>query len=484
MRNTYLARRFNGSVLNPTTGPVRTMAITTQTSVGTLNASVLATPALTTSEKSVAIAYLTLFGRSPDRDGLAYWASQVGSSASISTAVNALVGALNGSNILDPDPATSVALVYYHLMGKTFEEDPSGQAYWTSLINSGNSLGSVVQNIVEIISGTSNFAVNTYKNRLLTLESICRIQKDQNYDLSIADSRSAVLRVDGMVSSYTEAMNSIERLLISRIASVPLTWDKTWSSTSLAAAARAYDNSSIIQVRNVVWYNRIGNMMLAKFFLPPNFTSANNHYRVMALHGGGWRQGYPEKIYKYCTALATGTSPSYVVAAPTYRLTAYGHTSPSQEQDVADFYSLLNSATFLRQGSASPRIFGESSGGHLACLLGATQNIPYILALYPPIRLTGNPAVSSGLDVYVDYYAPSTALQNSASVDLIWTGQTTQFQLWHGLGDSFVPSTQSGFLDAVVGPQCNVVYKAGEGHGFTTTTQNEVITAARAFFSN
>lgn len=461
------------------------MTTTTQTAVGTLNTSVLSTAGLSSGELNVAIAFLALFGRSPDRAGLAYWVGQVGSSADIGTAVNALTAAVSGSAILDPDPATSVALAYYHLLGKVTEEDPAGQAYWTSLIASGTPLGSVVQSIVAIVSGTSSYTANTLKNRMLALESICRLQKSQSYDLSVADSRSAVLRVDGMLASYAEAMTDIERLLISRTASTPLTWGKAWTYTTLAAAARAYDNSSVPQVRNVVWYNRNGDMMLAKFFLPSNFASYNAHHTIMALHGGGWRQGYPEKIYSYCTALATGTTPSYVVASPTYRLTAYGHTSPSQEQDAADFYSLLDAATFLRQGTAAPGIFGESSGGHLACLLGATQDVPRVLALYPIINLTGNPAVSPGMDAYVDYYAPTTEAQTAASVDLAWSAaRTTQFQLYHGLSDGFVPATQSALLDGVAGAQCAVVYKYGEGHGFTATTRNEVIAAARTFFNS
>lgn len=482
MRLSIYSRRINGVIQNPTIGAVRTM-YNAQTSVGTLNTTVLTTGALSVGEKNVAIAYLVLMGRSPDRAGLSYWVNQVGSNASISTAVDTLFGALNGSDIIDAAPYVQIALVYHHLMGKTQEEDPAGQAYWTSQVNSGISLGAVTEAIVTVVIGVSSYAANTMKNRFLVLESICRIQKDQNFDLSVSDSRSAVLRVDGVLSSYTEAMIDVERLLIARTASTPLSWGKAWTYTSLAAVGRLYDNTSVIQVRNVVWYNRDGNMMLAKFYLPPNFTSYASHHVVMALHGGGWRQGYPEVIYNYCTALATNISPSYVVAAPTYRLTPYGVTSPAPEHDAVDFYNLLNAATFIRKGFA-PAIFGESSGGHLACYVGATQNVPRVFALYPPINLTGNPAVSAGLDAYVDYYVNTPALQSAASVDLLWTGsRTTQFQLWHGTGDTFVPQAQSGLLDTVAGANCSVTYKAGEGHGFTSQTRTEVISAARTFFN-
>ena len=456
----------------------------TQIGVGTLPSYVTSTAALTTGEMSVAIAFLTLFGRPPDKDGLAYWVGQVGSSASVATAVDTIKTAISGSDILDSDNGVTIALMYYHLLGKTVEDDPAGQAYWVSLLNSGTSFGNIVNTVYSIINGISDYYADTMKNRVLALEAVCRLQKAQNYSLSIQDSRSAVLRVDGVIGSFDEAMVDIYRLLVNRVASTALSWGKSWNSTSFASNARLYNNSSIMQCRNVVWYNREGNMMLATFYLPSNFTAISTHHTIVALHGGGWRQGYPEKIYSYCTALASGINPSYVVAAPTYRLTAYGFTSPSPENDVQDFYGLLDSATFIRQGTKAPSMFGESSGAHLACLVGSKINASRVFAIYPPIDLTGATSVSALLDKYADYYTPNSILQTAASPNLVWTSaRTTKFELWHGTSDPLVPSEESTTFDNVVGTNCNVTLKIGEGHGFTTPVRAEVVFAARAFFN-
>lgn len=461
------------------TSPVRNIGLLSST--GVLKPYVTSTSALSTNEMNVVIAYLTLFGKTPDRAALAYWSSYA---STLADAVDSIRAAVSGALIFDADPGVSVALVYYHLFGRVLNDDPAGQAYWTSVLVGTGGYGAMVQTIYAIGSTSDDYYGDTLRNRALAAESVARLQKSQAFDLSGNDARSAVLRVVGAVTSYDAAMVDIYRLLVSRVASTPMSWGQSLTDTSLYSDARTYDNSSIRQHRYLVWYNRSGDMMRATVYLPPNFVPTSSHRGIIALHGGGWRQGYPEVIYDYCTQLASGTDPSYVVLAPTYRLTAHGGVAPGLQNDVADFYSLVNAATRFKLSAGKVSLFGESSGAHLACLLGATQNVHRVLGLYPPINLTGATAVSPTLDPYVDYYA-SGATQTSSSADLQWaSGRTTPFQLWHGLSDGFVPSAQTADMVTAAGAYCVPHYLTGEGHGFTYDNRQNVINAARVFFDD
>lgn len=459
----------------------RVLGVTSAT--GTIKSYVSGTAALSVGEANITKAFLAVFGRCPDRSGLAYWVSVLGSSVTMANAVNSLVSNVSSSYILDTDTSVSIALLYHHLFGKVKEEDPDGFAYWIALKNGGSTYGAVAESMVSVGNSSSGYHADLMRSRILAADSAMRLAKAYGRDLSVQTSISAILRVRGDVASYDAAMVDIHRLLVLNVASTPLTWGAAYTSRTFDTDFAAVSYSPVRQYRNLVWYNREGDMMLAAAYLPANFTATAQHRAIIGLHGGGWRQGYPEVIYRYCTALATGTNPSYVVLAPNYRLTAYGHTSPGPENDVADFWSLVNSASFLKLYSGKVGVFGESSGGHLGCLLGAKQDIPRVMALYPPIDLTGTTAVSSGLNPYVDYYATNTSLQSTASPHLVWTGaRTTRFNLWHGTSDTLVPSAQSTALDSAVGALCSVVYRTGEGHGFSEAVRKEVVADAVSFF--
>lgn len=450
-----------------------------------LKSYVASAAALSVTEKSVAKAFLALFGRAPDRDGLAYWSGVVGASASVTTAVNALRSAVSSSYILDMDNAVSVDLMFYHVLGKTRGEDPDGAAYWTAQLAGGTSYGAIVETVLTACETATGYHADAARNRWLIVESICRLQKSHSVDLDVQDSITSVLRVFGELYSYEQAMDDVYRLLVLRKPSPAVAWGNVLTQATVYDRSRTPGNTTIRQVRNLVWYNRDGAMMLAVAYLPAAFKTVDKVRPVIAMHGGGWRQGYPEKIYDYCLALAGTSDPAYLVLSPKFRLTAFGFASPLLQNDIDDFYRLVKAAPFLKPYADKISLFGESSGGHLACLIGAQQDVHRVFAIYPPIDLRGDPSVSAGLDPYVDFYAADTAAKASASVNAIWSSpRTTRFQLWHGTSDAFVPSSQSAALKAAAGDRCSVTYVSGEGHGFTATTQAAVIAAARAFFDD
>lgn len=452
--------------------------------LGTLPGYVTSTATLSSAEKNILTAFLCLFGRVPERSSLAYWLSTLGGSVTVETAVNSIAAAVSSSYILDTDPGVQIALLYHNLFAKTQQEDPEGFKYWKDLRIAGSTIGTIASSMASI--GASAVGLNGYafRNRILTAEAVSRLQKYHSRDLSAQTSISILLRNTGTLESYTQALEDVYKILVLAITPNPLSWGLVYTSGMLVREAISVSYSPVKHFRNLVWYNRNRDMMLATVYLPNTFNTDSFHRGIIALHGGGWRQGYPEVINTYCTSLAMQINPSYVVIAPTYRLTSLGYTSPSPENDVADFYNMCSTAGFLKLYPNKLGIFGESSGGHLGCLVGSTQNVSKVLAIYPPINLTGATAVSVGLDPFVDYYATNSTLQSNASPNLVWTGaRTTQFSLWHGTSDTLVPSTQSGMLDTAAGTNCTVQYKTGEGHGFSQSVQLEVIAHAKSFFS-
>jgi acetyl esterase/lipase len=439
------------------------------------------TGAWSAEQQNMSIAFWALFGRVPERAAVAYWVGYVGSGATVAQCVDALAGAIDGQLILDGDNKVRVALIYHHFMGKEVSEDAEGQAYWTEQLNGGMSLGTFTSSIATAANGASGFHGDTFRHRLMTLESAFRLQAHHGVDLSIADSRVCVLRVVWSVASYESAMSDIYRLLVLQQASEPSTWAQGMTPQQLFDEGRVYAGSSIRQHRYLVWYNREGNMMLATAFIPANFLYTAQHRGIVALHGGGWRIGYPEIIYQYCVDFA----PDYVVLAPAYRMTPYATTAPGPDDDVADFYALVYSAPRFKLFPGKLGIFGESSGGHLACLVGAIYDIPRVFALYPPIDLRGDPSVSADLNVFSDYYAPSDAIKSHASANVRWTpGRLTRFQLWHGTADTLVPSAQTGLMVSTAGAYCVARYLSGEGHGFSMSGRASVLAAAKRFFDD
>jgi len=445
---------------------------------------VTATPPLQATEWAVAQAYLVLFGRSPERAGLAHWAGVLGPGATLAQAVDHLLGAVDGSRVLDATPSSLVAKAFHGLLGQVAAEDPAAQAHWTGLVVDGAlSFGQAAQDILAANQGATGYAADTLRHRLETLESICRLQAAHGRDLDLQDARVAVLRCTGDAASYESAMADAHRLLVLGMPSVPNRWDQALTAASFHAQSRVPANGTVRQHRGLVWTNRAGRMLLATAWLPPNFQAASQHRGIIALHGGGWRQGYPEMLDAYASALAAGADPSYVVLAPGYRLTAFGAAAPAQEEDVRDFWDLVRGASsgFLQLAAGRVGLFGESSGGHLACLVGAGTNAHRVLALYPPIDLRS--PISPGLDPYTGFYAPSAAQKAAASPNAVWTpARSTRFQLWHGNGDPLVPPAQSALFDAAVGANCATRFRDGEGHGFSPALRAEVVAAARVFF--
>jgi acetyl esterase/lipase len=461
----------------------------TATGTGSLKSYVSSTTALTGNEWNVVRAFWVLFGRAPERSSLAYWVSQPYSN-NLANTIDGIVTATTGSRVLDLDPTAAVQRFYYNIFGKYESEDASGIGYWAARVASGDSLGYVADLIMSISASASGFHGDTYRNRILALESVARLQAAYSRDLSYQDSRSLGVASDGFLSTYEATMVKIHAILVLNTPPAAATaWADSWTAASLFAASRIPDGSPVRQVRNVVWYNRLGQAMLANIYLPASFEAASvGALRgILAVHGGGWRIGAPFQLDWFCTAMANDTvGTQHVVVAPTYRLTAYGYDTPNPQDDISDILALARFSTFLKVDVTQFGLFGESSGGHLCLLAGCVQPEWRVMAMYPPTDLRGTPAVSTDLQPYVNDYAPSVIDKRDASPAYRWPASSpaTNFNLWHGDSDTFVPSSQSTSFQTVTGPvRTSVTIRTGEGHGFTPASKAALLVNAKSFFT-
>lgn len=98
---------------------------------------------------------------------------------------------------------------------------------------------------------------------------------------------------------------------------------------------------------------------------------------VVWVHGGGWRAGGKDAIGRggpYAAFRTTLLSNDYAVASVNYRLTPDGAFFPDQIHDVKAAVRYLNQNS-LALGVDATRIVvaGDSAGGNLAMLMGATS---------------------------------------------------------------------------------------------------------------
>ena len=139
-------------------------------------------------------------------------------------------------------------------------------------------------------------------------------------------------------------------------------------------------------------------------YLPPELTSAPPV--AVFLHGGGWRVGNrhsvgPSYAGQRPTPFERAAQAGLAVASVDHRLSAEA-TWPAQLHDAKAAVRWLR-ARAGELGVDPERIaaWGESSGGHLAALLGLTGSDP---ALEGDVGITGP---SSAISAVVAWYAPS-----------------------------------------------------------------------------
>ncbi len=202
--------------------------------------------------------------------------------------------------------------------------------------------------------------------------------------------------------------------------------------------------------RNVVYARRGSKDLHVDLYVPKASRPAP---LVVWLHGGAWKYGDKSFIIR----VRRLTSYGFAVASVQYRR-SWEAQWPAQRNDCADALRWLRSHG-SEYGIDAQRmgLCGDSSGGHIAALLGVQEGRPRIkavCALYPPTDM-----VALG-EHYAKYHdnlveqlfggplSQKRAIASDASPVNHVTHNAPPFLFLHGAKDIIVPIAQSRVLDA------------------------------------
>ncbi|MCM3601322.1 prolyl oligopeptidase family serine peptidase [Robertmurraya korlensis] len=232
---------------------------------------------------------------------------------------------------------------------------------------------------------------------------------------------------------------------------------------------------------------------------------------IVFIKGGGWGFHHPQKTFEFIPQLVMFAKNGYVVASIEHR-TSHEGKFPTQLYDVKNAIRYLRAhATQYNINPNRIGVWGNSSGGHLAALLGTTGEIR---------ELDGDGEYSnesSSVQAVVDWYGPTDMLQMSkypADVDFdspdspesVLIGGALQenkdkvkranpityitkddppFLIMHGDKDRRVPYNQSVLLFEALkkaNVEATMVKIKGAGHG--GFSQPEILKTVQQFFDN
>lgn len=156
---------------------------------------------------------------------------------------------------------------------------------------------------------------------------------------------------------------------------------------------------------NIV-YSEIANKSLKLHLLIPMHLDENLPL-IIFIKGGGWGMHHPQKSFSFIPQLVQFAKKGYVVASVEHR-TSHDAKFPAQLHDIkAAVRFLKENAGLYHIDPARVGVWGSSSGGHLAALLGTSGGVEH---------LEGNVGVgntSSNVQAVVDWYGPTDFSQMS-----------------------------------------------------------------------
>lgn len=232
-------------------------------------------------------------------------------------------------------------------------------------------------------------------------------------------------------------------------------------------------------LKNIVFREVDGREMRLDVYLPAGAPPEGGRPVVMALFGGGWWRGRKEDIGPFAAQL---TRSGYVVVAPNYTLARPGSPSwPTNFEDVREAVRWVR-RNADRLGADPNRIaaLGESSGAHLALLLGTAPDGAVAIEGVPGDQI-GSPEagdVSARVQAVVSLAGPADffTLLNTSRISVPVVGQFLGGQptevpgrfeaaspiqhvsaddppvlLIHGTADPIVPVSQSRQMASALG---------------------------------
>ncbi len=220
-------------------------------------------------------------------------------------------------------------------------------------------------------------------------------------------------------------------------------------------------------------------------YLPANGSTATTKV-IIALHGGGWREGDKIDLQNFAGINFIDTLkkrlPDYAIFNINYRL-SNGITNlfPTQENDVKAALQFIFSKSAEYLISNKYVLIGASAGAHLAMLQGYKYDVPVkpkaIISFFGPGDLTdmyNNPAggitgISTILALTIGKTpAQDAALYTSSSPATFINNTSVPTILFHGGADPLVNPSQSLAIKnklASAGVATDYTLYPGKGHG-------------------
>jgi acetyl esterase/lipase len=251
------------------------------------------------------------------------------------------------------------------------------------------------------------------------------------------------------------------------------------ASTAERMLARPQRSASSV-VRDVVYRTEGDRPERLDVYRPSGEPPPGGWPVVLAIHGGGWRR-FSKDSYgpKVSPLLRYG----YAIVAPDYTLSAPGRSS--WPENIVDLRAALrwigSNGAGLGLNSLRVAAMGESSGAHLALLLGtdqdASRGLPRVNAVvdyYGPADLIALDGATPGGTAAVHQFlgGPSAAIRSryiAASPIEHVTSDDPPVLLVQGTADPIVPASQSEAMALALrraGVGAKLIELSGVGHGF------------------
>lgn len=257
-------------------------------------------------------------------------------------------------------------------------------------------------------------------------------------------------------------------------------------------------------------YQTVGKKELKLHLLIPEGNKNKRKPLIVFIKGSGWGKNKPQDSLMFIPQLAEFAKKGYVVASVEHR-TSHEAKFPAQLQDVrAAVLFLKENAKKYQINPKLVGVWGTSSGGHLAALLGTSCHAP---------KLEGKRSDStfnSCVQAVVDWYGPTDFLQMSKGTPSYYaeapesaeslliggpilenkekvrkanpityiTKESPPFLLMHGDRDKRVPFNQSELLYEALKKndvEATLIKVKGGGHG-PGFSNPEIIEIVQAFF--
>ncbi len=241
-------------------------------------------------------------------------------------------------------------------------------------------------------------------------------------------------------------------------------------------------------------YKTIGNNKLKLHLLIPDAPKNKRKPLIIFIQGSAWGKNKPQDSLMFIPQLTEFAKRGYVVASVEHR-TSHEAKFPAQIQDVnAAVLFLKENAKKYQINPNLVGVWGTSSGGHLAALLGTGCDVPELEGSMNELKY------NSCVQAVVDWYGPTDFLQmskgtpryyaeNPKSAESLLIGgpilenkekvrkanpityvtkKTPPFLLMHGDEDKRVPFNQSELLYEALkknGVDATLIKVKGGGHG-------------------